>query len=30
VIAVAGNAGPKSPPLYLGADPNVMAVTAID
>src|SRR4029079_13067879 len=30
VIAAAGNNGPKSPPLYPGADPNVMAVTAID
>ena len=30
VIAAAGNAGPKSPPLYPGADPNVMAVTATD
>ena len=30
VIAAAGNAGPKSPPLYPGADPNVLAVTATD
>jgi hypothetical protein len=30
VIAAAGNGGPKSPPLYPGADPNVMAVTATD
>jgi hypothetical protein len=30
VIAAAGNNGPKSPPLYPGADPNVMAVTATD
>jgi Subtilase family/Autotransporter beta-domain/IPT/TIG domain len=30
LIAAAGNAGPKSPPLYPGADPNVMAVTATD
>ncbi|HEY5068101.1 MAG TPA: S8 family serine peptidase [Xanthobacteraceae bacterium] len=30
IIAAAGNAGPKSPPLYPGADPNVMAVTATD
>jgi Subtilase family len=30
VIAAAGNAGAKSPPLYPGADPNVMAVTATD
>jgi hypothetical protein len=28
--AAAGNAGPKSPPLYPGADPNVIAVTATD
>ena len=30
VVAAAGNAGPKSPPLYPGADPNVLAVTATD
>ena len=30
VIAAAGNNGPTSPPLYPGADPNVMAVTATD
>jgi filamentous hemagglutinin family protein len=30
LIAAAGNAGPKSAPLYPGADPNVIAVTAID
>jgi subtilisin family serine protease len=30
VVAAAGNAGPNSPPLYPGADPNVMAVTATD
>ena len=30
IIAAAGNAGPRSPPLYPGADPNVMAVTATD
>ena len=30
MIAAAGNNGPKSPPLYPGADPNVMAVTATD
>jgi hypothetical protein len=30
LIAAAGNAGPKSPPLFPGADPNVMAVTATD
>ena len=28
LIAAAGNAGPNSPPLYPGADPNVIAVTA--
>jgi subtilisin family serine protease len=30
LIAAAGNAGPKSPPLFPGADPNVVAVTATD
>jgi subtilisin family serine protease len=30
LIAAAGNAGPKSPPLYPGAYPNVIAVTATD
>ncbi len=30
LIAAAGNAGPTSPPLYPGADPNVIAVTATD
>jgi hypothetical protein len=30
LIAAAGNAGPKSPPLYPAADRNVIAVTAID
>jgi subtilisin family serine protease len=30
LIACAGNAGPKSPPLYPGADPNVIAVSATD
>ena len=30
LIAAAGNAGPGSPPLYPGADPNVIAVTATD
>jgi subtilisin family serine protease len=30
LVAAAGNAGPTSPPLYPGADPNVMAVTATD
>jgi filamentous hemagglutinin family protein len=30
LIAAAGNAGPKSPPLYPGAGPDVIAVTATD
>jgi filamentous hemagglutinin family protein len=30
LVGAAGNAGPKSPPLYPGADPNVLAVTATD
>ncbi len=30
LIAAAGNGGPKSAPLFPGADPNVMAVTATD
>ncbi len=30
IVAAAGNAGAQSPPLYPGADPNVMAVTATD
>lgn len=30
LIAAAGNAGPKSPPLYPAADTNVIAVTATD
>ena len=30
LIAAAGNAGPKSPPLFPGADPNVIAVSATD
>lgn len=30
LVAAAGNAGPKSPPLYPGADPRVIAVTATD
>ncbi|QZN99414.1 S8 family serine peptidase [Chenggangzhangella methanolivorans] len=29
-VAAAGNAGPSSPPLYPAADPNVIAVTAVD
>lgn len=29
-VAAAGNAGPASPPLYPAADPNVIAVTAVD
>jgi subtilisin family serine protease len=29
-VAAAGNAGPKSPPLYPAADPNVIAVAATD
>ena len=29
-VAAAGNAGPKSPPLYPAADPNVIAVSATD
>lgn len=29
-VAAAGNAGPASQPLYPAADPNVIAVTAID
>jgi hypothetical protein len=28
LVAAAGNAGPKSPPLFPAADPNVIAVTA--
>ncbi len=30
LIAASGNDGPKSPPLYPAADPNVIAVTATD
>ncbi len=30
LVAAAGNGGPKSQPLYPGADPNVIAVTATD
>ena len=30
LIAAVGNAGPKSPPLYPAADPNVIAVAATD
>jgi hypothetical protein len=30
VIAAAGNAGPRSPPLFPGADPHAIAVTAVD
>jgi hypothetical protein len=30
LIAAVGNTGPKSPPLYPAADPNVIAVTATD
>ncbi|MGC2779271.1 MAG: S8 family serine peptidase, partial [Bradyrhizobium sp.] len=30
LVAAAGNAGPKSPPLFPGADKNVIAVTATD
>ena len=30
LVAAAGNAGPKSPPLYPAADPDVIAVTATD
>jgi subtilisin family serine protease len=30
LVAAAGNAGPKSPPLYPAADPNVIAVAATD
>jgi subtilisin family serine protease len=30
LVAAAGNAGPKSEPLFPAADPNVIAVTATD
>jgi subtilisin family serine protease len=30
LVAAAGNSGPKSAPLYPGADPDVIAVTATD
>ena len=30
LIAAAGNAGPKSPPLYPAANPNVIAVSGTD
>jgi subtilisin family serine protease len=30
LVAAAGNAGPKSPPLYPAADAGVVAVTAVD
>jgi len=30
IVGAAGNAGPKSPPLYPGADESVFAVTATD
>src|SRR5216683_2916840 len=30
MVAAAGNGGPKSPPLYPAANPNVMAVSATD
>lgn len=30
LVAAAGNAGAKSPPLYPAADPNVIAVSATD
>jgi subtilisin family serine protease len=30
LVAAAGNAGPKSPPLYPAANPNVIAVSATD
>jgi subtilisin family serine protease len=30
MVAASGNAGPKSPPLYPAANPNVIAVSATD
>ena len=30
LVAASGNAGPKSPPLYPAANPNVIAVSATD
>lgn len=30
LVAAAGNAGAKSPPLFPASDPNVIAVTALD
>jgi len=30
MVAAAGNGGPKSPPLYPAANPNVIAVSATD
>ncbi len=30
IVAAAGNGGPRSPPLFPGADPHVIAVTAVD
>jgi subtilisin family serine protease len=30
LVAAAGNAGPKSPPLFPASDPNVIAVAATD
>src|SRR5581483_5834328 len=30
LVGAAGNAGPKSPPLFPGADPNVIGVSATD
>ena len=30
LVAAVGNAGPLAAPLYPGADPNVIGVTAVD